>query len=220
MRVRVVEYRKTKKAKEDGVEIKRIAKNGIPIYGYCNPALHSFYISLFLKSGSMYERDGEEGITHFLEHALVRNVNKLENYGLYSELDRLAMDFNASTYSEMVQFYVSGASDKFAFGAEILSKLFSPIVLSKSEIDAERKRIKAEIREADDKSSLLAFTNGIVHENTSLAGSITGTLSGVDRMTGTRLEEYRKSVFTSDNIFFYIINVNYCWRVILCIYTF
>ena len=186
------------------MEKRYVTKNGIDIFSYKNPSLHGFFISLFLRAGSMYEEEHDSGITHFLEHVAIRNVNKLYDCKLYAELDRRGVEFNASTYSEMVQFYVSGATDKFRFGSEILSKLFSPLVLDRTEIDAERKRIKAEIREADDKSSLLTFTNGIVHEDTSLARSITGTLSGVDKITGVRLEKYRRSVFTSDNVFFYI----------------
>ena len=191
-------------AEGKSMEKRYVTKNGIEIFSYNNPSLHGFFISLFLRAGSMYEEERDSGITHFLEHVAIRNVNKLYGGRLYAELDRRGVEFNASTYSEMVQFYVSGATDKLRFGADILSKLFSPISLDRSEIDAERKRIKAEIREADDKSSLLTFTNGIVHAGTSLARSITGTLSGVDKITGARLENYRRSVFTSDNVFFYI----------------
>ena len=60
-----------------------IAENGIKIYGYKNPALHGFFISLFFKGGSMYEREEDMGITHFLEHVLVRNVNKLYGMKIY-----------------------------------------------------------------------------------------------------------------------------------------
>lgn len=186
------------------MENKYITKNGIEIYGYRNPSLHGFFISVFLRAGSMYESERDNGITHFLEHISIRNINKLMNSALYYELDAKGVEFNASTYSEMVQFYISGASDKFAFGAEVITKLLSPIVLDRSEIDSERKRIKAEIREADDKSSLLTFTNGIVHKGTSLSRNITGTLSGVDKITARRLEEYRSSVFTKENVFFYL----------------
>ena len=186
------------------MEKRKLTKNGVEIFSYKNPSLHGFYISLFLRAGSMYESETNSGITHFLEHIAIRNVNKLYSGRLYAELDKRGVEFNASTYSEMVQFYVSGAMDKFAFGADMLSKLFSPIILDRAEIDAERKRIKAEIRESDDKSSLLTFTNGIVHEGTSLARSITGTLSGVDKFTAARLEAYRRSVFTAENVFFYI----------------
>lgn len=181
-----------------------LTKNEIKIYGYKNPNLHGFFISLFLRAGSMYESERDNGITHFLEHIAIRNINKLTGGGLYSLLDRQGIEFNASTYSEMVQFYTSGATEAFHTGAEIITKVFSPIILDKSEIDTERKRIKAEIREADDKNSLLVFSNGIVHAGTSLSRSITGTLTGVDKITAKRLEEYRKAVFTKENIFFYV----------------
>ena len=186
------------------MEIKHTTTSGVNIYTYKNPTLHGFYISLFVRAGSMYEDEGERGITHFLEHTLVRNVNKQRGGALYPTLDREALEFNASTYSEMVQFYVSGATEKFKIGAQILADVLSPISLSKSEVDTERRRIKAEIRESDDKSSLANFTSDVVFEGTSLAGSILGTNSGVDKISTKRLEEYRGRIFTAKNIFFYV----------------
>lgn len=186
------------------MEKKRVAKNGIEIYEYKNPALHGFFLSLFLRAGLMYEKDSEEGITHFLEHVLVRNVNKLSDMKLYEELDEEGLVFNASTYSEMVQFYASGSSDKLLSGGKILSKLFLPIILTGKEIDTERRRIKAEIRENDDKNSISSLASAAVFEGSPLAGSITGTISGVNRIGKAHLEEYRRASFTRENLFFYL----------------
>ena len=183
-------------------EQSRITKNGVTIYDYKNPNIHSFYISLFLRAGSMHE--DISGITHFLEHAAIRNVGEIMNGELYSTLDRFGMEFNASTYSEMVQFYITGASENFDLAAEIISKILSPIVLSATDIKTERERIKAEIRESDDSTSLSTFAGNIVHEGTTLSRTITGTLGGVEKITKTRLEEYRKTVQTAENIYFYV----------------
>ena len=180
------------------------AKNGIKIYSYKNPALHGFSISLFLRAGLMYERDDEQGITHFLEHVLIRNINKQKGGKLYATLDRYGVEFNAATYSEMVQFYTHGASANFAVGAEVIASFFNPIILSAAEVAIERKRIKAEIREGDEKNSMASFSAAQVYADTSLAGSITGTNKSVDRITLTRLEEYRKRVFIKENLFVYV----------------
>ena len=185
-------------------EIKRVAKNGINIYSYKNPALHSSHISLFVKAGSMYESAEENGITHFLEHAIYRNVNCEMGGKLYSLLDRYGVEFGASTYSEMIQFYTSGVSGSFKLAADIIGKILSPIRLPKSEIDAERARIKAEIRESDDKSSLSTFSAGIVHEGTPLSRTILGTLGSVSKISGAKLEKYRRRVFSAENIFIYV----------------
>ena len=179
-------------------------KTGVRLYGYRNPHQHGFYISLFVKAGSLYESEDENGITHFLEHIAIRNVNAIRGGRLYCELDEYGIDFNASTYSEMVQFYVSGASENFLMGASVLTDILSPITLPASEIEAERKRIRAEIREGDDKSSLVNFTSGIVFEGTPLSRQITGSAKTVSRITKSRLEEYRKRVFSASNIFFYV----------------
>jgi len=186
------------------MEISLVTKNGINIYAYRNPSLHSFHLSLFLRAGAMFESPSDSGITHFLEHVSIRNVNKIMGGSLYRTLDRYGLEFNASSFSEMVQFYMSGASKNFAHAAEIFACLLSPLVLEKSEIDAERKRIKAEIRESDEKNSLLTFTNGITHKGTSLEGSIVGSNPVIDKITKKRLEAYRKANVTAKNIFVYV----------------
>ena len=183
-------------------EEKLTTQNGVDIFYYKNPTLHGFYISLFLRAGSMHEEIS--GITHFLEHAAIRNVGALMNGELYSTLDRHGMDFNASTYSEMVQFYISGAKVNFQRASEIITKILSPIILSAKDLNTERDRIKAEIRESDDMTSLSTFASGIVHEGTNLSRLITGTIGSVNKINRDLLEKYRKSVMTTDNIFFYV----------------
>lgn len=180
------------------------ARNGIKIYSYKNPSLHGFNISLYLRAGLMYEEKEEQGITHFLEHVLVRNINKQKGGRLYATLDRCGVEFNAATYAEMVQFYAQGASSNFKIGADVIAAFFNPIILTAAEVATERKRIKAEIREGDEKNSMATFSAEQVYSDTTLAGSITGTNRSVDRITLTRLEEYRKRVFIKENVFVYV----------------
>lgn len=182
----------------------RILKNRIRLYTLKNPASHGFFLSVFLLAGSMYESAEESGITHFLEHVAIRNVNAIMNGELYPMLDRYGMEFNAATYSEMVQFYISGAAPSFGRAIPVVEAMLSPIALSPSEISQERERIKAEIRESDEKSSLTSFTAEAVHAGTNLARGITGTVGAVNRITKKRLEEYRRRVFTPENLFIYI----------------
>ncbi len=181
-----------------------VTENGIKIYSYKNENVHSFFISLFVKSGVMYENSEQNGITHFLEHALIRNVNKLMGGKMYSTLDKYGIEYNASTYSEMVQFYLSGAKQSFHIARDFITKLFCPISLDKNELDSERGRIKAEIRESNDKTALSTFTTDIVWSKTPLSRSIVGRAKTLNKIGLKALEEYRKKVFSKDNIFFYV----------------
>ena len=186
------------------MEEKRILKNGIALYFYRNEVVHSFHLSLFLRAGSMYERKEECGVTHFFEHIAIRNVNAAMDGRLYAMLDKAGIEFNASTYSEMVQFYASGATKNFEVAASSIAALFSPLCLTRSEIDMERKRIKAEIRELDDASSLSSFSQKCVWGETSLSRSIAGTLGGVSKINASVLEGFRRKSFTKDNLFLYL----------------
>ena len=180
------------------------AKNGIPIYKYENNASHGFFISLFLKGGVMYESESECGITHFLEHVAIRNINHVMDGELYPLLDKNGIEFNASTYSEMVQFYLTGAKSKFKIGADVISMLLHEISLPPNEINKERDRIRAEIRESGERTSLATFTLGKVFEDTPLSRSITGTAGSVTGVTRRKLEDYKRSVFSKDNLFVYV----------------
>ncbi len=181
-----------------------VTDNGIKIYSYKNENVHSFFISLFVKSGVMYEITSQNGITHFLEHALIRNINKLMDGKMYSTLDKYGIEYNASTYSEMVQFYLSGAKCNFSIARDFITKLFCPLALDKTELDSERGRVKAEIRESNDKTSLSTFTTDIVWNKTSLSHSIVGRANTLNKIGVRALEEYRQKIFAKDNIFFYV----------------
>ena len=184
--------------------MERLTDAKIPIYSYTNNNSHSFFLSLYLKAGSMYESESESGVTHFYEHISIRNVNKIMNGELYELLDEYGLEFNASTYNEFVQFYISGAPKRFEFATEVLLRLLMPLTLDKADIDAERARIKAEIREADEKNSLLGFSLPIVFSDTSLSRSIAGTLGSVSKISLSRLEKFRQDSFTRENTFIYV----------------
>ena len=77
-----------------------IAANGVPIYFYGNPHLHSFCICLYIKAGSLYEPNDWNGATHLWEHMLFRKMNRLSQGDFYRKLDLLGLAFSAGTYKE------------------------------------------------------------------------------------------------------------------------
>lgn len=179
-------------------------ENGIPVYYYRNPALHGFHLSLYVRAGSIYETEENSGISHFTEHVLIRNVNRLMGGELYALLDREGLEFNASTYSDMIQFYTAGASEKFGCAARILPRLLEPLALDGGEIGLERRRVRAEIREGDDRTSLGTFSSKILYPDHPLALPIVGTGSSVSRLSGKKLEEFRSRIFSRGNFFFFL----------------
>ncbi len=183
-------------------EMRYTTDGGTEVFVYPSAGAHSFFISLYVGSGSMHEETGREGINHFLEHIIVRNIDRAMGGRMYETLDEHGLSFNASTSTEMMQFYIGGSPSSFRLSAQLLCRVLSPITLRASEVNAERGRIKAEIREEDEASSLRGFSNAIIWEGTSLATPITGTVGSVNKITLRALEEQRRRIFTRQNVFF------------------
>ena len=113
------------------MEEKIISNNGVEIFGYRSPYLHSFCLCLYVKAGPLYEDDSENGISHFFEHTAFRSINTALDGKLYKKADLWGLNMNALTYNEFIQFKITGASSKFKEAAEILTEIFTPFSVPK-----------------------------------------------------------------------------------------
>ena len=186
------------------MEKRRTTENQIDIYYYPNRHTHSFCLSLYIKAGALYESDGDNGITHFMEHILFRNMNHLMGGRLYKEVDRLGLYFNGATYKEFMQLYIIGAPQHFVEAVQLLTKVFEPIALPASEIKTEQQRVKAEIRESEDFKSLDYFAGTHAWKDTPLRNTILGTKGNVNSFQKKKISRYQKELFTAGNFFFYV----------------
>ncbi len=177
--------------------------NGVNIYALPNPNLRSFCLSLYIRAGSFYETEKDNGIGHLFEHAVFRNIKrKYPNF--YEESALHGVDLQGRTYKEFIQFEITGPSCEFEFAADILCSIFDEIKLDKNEFDKEKKRIKAEIREGDERSSIYYYFNQLVWKGTQAEKSVLGYCRVLDSVSVKKLNEYRKECFSKDNFFIYI----------------
>lgn len=179
-----------------------VSENGVVIRHFCTPALHGFCLCLYIKAGALYESDSENGISHFWEHMLFRSVNNALGGELYRKIDSLGATFDAVTYRELIQLRISGAKENFRECAELLTTVFTPFSASAAETDIERRRIKSEIRESDEPTSLDFFTRKIVWNGTSLENPIIGRRSILDKIGPTALAKVQERILSPENIFF------------------
>lgn len=187
------------------------SKNGVFLHTVKSPGLHSFCLCLYAKAGVLYEGGKPGGISHFVEHISFRNINLLMNGSLYDTLDAAGLTFTAATYKEFMQFCITGESSRLRLATQIITKLFEPFSkkLNSGDFETEKDRIRAEIREYDEKASLDYAVKKKAFEGTDLSDMITGTLGSVSKITLSKCEEERKRIFSHGNFFFYITG-NYC----------
>ena len=185
------------------MEKRIITSNGVTIRYYENSAVGGFSLSLFLRAGSMFESEDENGSAHFFEHTVFRHLNKLHNGRFYHLLDACGLTMEATTGVKCVEFNISGAAKHFRTAAEIFSEIFEPITLSGAEIAPERGRIKAEIREEDNAGTLEHFCDEAVWQGSSLSRTVSGSAPRLDRLGIKALKGLQKRLLSPENICFY-----------------
>ena len=177
--------------------------NGTRIYSLTNHNLHSFCLSLYIRAGSIFEDITENGISHLFEHMVFRNLkNKYENF--YHVMAKRGIDFEGCTYKEFIMFTVTGPSYEFDFACDILCGIFDEIVLDPCAFASEKKRIKAEMRERDERNSLHYLFNKAVWHDTEAEKTILGYCSVIDRISLRKLNEFGRKILSRDNCFFYV----------------
>ncbi|MBR6633733.1 MAG: insulinase family protein [Clostridia bacterium] len=177
--------------------------SGIRLYSLYT-AVHSFTLSIYIPAGPLYDGVENAGMSHLFEHAVFRNVNHLMGGELYRELDRYGLTLSGATYNELVQISVQGSLSHFEKAVEILLLALSPLVITPAELNAEKERIKREIREDTYRSSVDAMSQKAVWQETGLAETITGTVGKISKVTVKRLSDFASTLLCRENVFFYL----------------
>lgn len=174
--------------------------NGIRLHAFTNPNLNSFCIGVYVRAGSMFEDEKNNGISHLLEHVIYRNLKKQYDTNFYELLAMHGVDISACTYKEFLYFFVDGPSYSFDFASDLVCKIFNEISIKRNEFELEKARIKAEIREEDEKQSLDYIYSKAVWQDTYVEKNILGCYSTVSRISLKKLNEYRNCIFSNNNV--------------------
>ena len=83
---------------------------------------------------------------------------------------------------------------------EILTGIFQPLDLNREDYLTELGRIKAEIRENDERHTVKTLLKDHVWKGTALTNPITGRCGVLNRISRKQLEEYRKIIFFPGNV--------------------
>lgn len=182
----------------------RFLGNGVPLYAFTNGHQHQFCLALYVRAGSLFESQEQNGITHLFEHMVFRNLKRKYGGEFYDLLQLRGLYFSGSTYREFLRFSIEGPVFGFAFAAEILQGIFEEMRVGSAEFAHEKARIKAEIREKDERNSLDHFFLNHVWKGTNNEKNVLGYCKVLDSISLKKLNAYRMKILTADNCFVYV----------------
>lgn len=83
--------------------------------------LLSVSMGILVGTGSCFETEGENGISHFIEHMMFKGTQKRNAFEISDAMDRIGAQVNAFTSKDITCYYAKSTSDHTGEAFEILS---------------------------------------------------------------------------------------------------
>jgi len=176
--------------------------NGLRVVVVPQPQLHRAHVALWARVGSRFERTGDNGISHFLEHMIYRGTQRVRSaHEVNLAFERLGGSLFASTQVDHGIFSLSlppeSLDEACALFGEVLAQ---PAFL---DIDIERGIVLEEILEdLDDEGRQVDADNlsrALIYKDHPLGFTITGTAERVRGFDEDILRRWHAGHYTAGN---------------------
>lgn len=177
-------------------------KCGLTLVTEKNESIRSAALGIWVKSGSVYEKNRNNGVSHFIEHMMFKGTKNRTARQIAEDMDKIGASSNALTGKEATCYYIKTLTSNIYEGAEILIDMILNSKFLSKEMNKERKVILEEIKMVKDSpdDDVYDTISELIHKGNPLGRSILGSpesLAGIDK---SALTEYYKERYTAENI--------------------
>ena len=123
-----------------------VLDNGLEIVTANADSARSVTVGTFVRTGSRQEKDGEFGVSHFLEHMMFKGTRKRPTSKHIAEaIEGVGGLFNAEAGKELTVFWAKLASHHLPLALDIISDIVLNSLYDPGEIEKERQVIIEEL---------------------------------------------------------------------------
>ena len=133
----------------DNVQITRLP-NGLTILTEHMPEVRSVSLGIWLRRGSRHETSAQNGICHFIEHALFKGTARRSAHDIAIESDRLGGHFDAYTSHEMTGFAAKVVDTEMLRAFDLLADMLLNPRFDEDDLLKEQKVIIEEMKMIED----------------------------------------------------------------------
>lgn len=166
---------------------------------------NNFHIFIYVPAGSIYESDKNRGISHLLEHMVLKHTKKYNEIQLLKNITVLGGAYNAVTDKDVTFYYIMTNNDNYKQASDILHSVLCEPVFLQHELDIERKVVLEEIGKRGDNDSQLMNLSylTILAKDNKYAYPIEGYEKTLNSITISDLTDYYKKHYSD-----YLVTVN------------
>lgn len=149
-------------------------------------------IGFWFSVGSRYESEGNQGITHFVEHMLFKGTSNRSAFQIACEFDKIGGYINAFTEREQMCVYCVVPCFYATKALSIISEMIYDSTFLSTEVEKERTVIQSEIISSLDDPEEVAMDAvfSSIWKNNPIALNISGSVSDVESITRENLFDW------------------------------
>lgn len=161
---------------------------GLCLVSEHNPFSHSVVVGLWFPVGSRFEKSGEHGAYHVIEHLVFKSAQAMR---LVKQIESVGGDVNAFTAHEHTCYHITCLKHDIGLALKFLACVRSKLEVSASDFKKEKAVILQEIRSHNDdiEDEVHRFFMSHVLAGSSLAHSISGEIRDVEGLSLTQLKK-------------------------------
>ncbi len=183
------------------VEAKTL-KNGVRVVVKEMEGLLSVTMGVLVGTGAAFERDEEDGISHFIEHMQFKGTEHHTAFGLSDAFDALGAQVNAFTGKDLTCYYAKATTDHAREAFALLAELFLESTFPEEEIAREKGVVIEEINMDEDSPEDLCLDqlSRAAFGADNYGRNILGPAANVQNFTRDQLFAYRSERYAPENI--------------------
>ncbi len=177
-------------------------ENGLRIFFNPNNSLRSAITGVWVASGSRYENNKNNGISHFIEHIVFKGSNARTGFEIAEGMDEIGAYVNAYTTKEYTFFYTKALDYQIEKATDILFDMLTNPKLDKKDIETEKGVILEEISMCEDDPSDVCYeiNEKSIFSNSGLSYEILGSRQSVQNLKKEDFEKYLCDTYLPERI--------------------
>lgn len=178
-------------------------KNKLPVFLIESRKSPVVSVQMWVRTGSVDESKGEEGISHFIEHLVFKGTKKFGVGEIANLVESSGGELNAFTSFDQTVFYVTISSHYKNVALDVISQMMGFPRFDPSEVDSEREVVIEEIKRGKDSLSRVASQNlfSTAYPKSNYGKPVIGYESNVKNWPVKQIKKYFESRYSTQNMF-------------------
>ncbi|MFN3551120.1 MAG: M16 family metallopeptidase [Endomicrobiia bacterium] len=159
-------------------------------------------VQIWVKTGSIYETDNNNGISHFLEHLVFKGTKKYSVNQISKIIEKHGAILNAGTSKEFTIYYIDIPKEGLYDALDVLCELVFEATFPEEELERERNVVIEEIKRSKDNPGDVLFENfnNLLFKETPYKRKVIGKEEIIRDLSRDEIIDYYKKFYQPKNM--------------------